>query len=55
MGIVIWLIGMFIFFAILYSIIQGAINNSRMARDIEEIKELLQTLVRDKTNNSPPR
>ncbi|WP_245946882.1 DUF4269 domain-containing protein [Paenibacillus cellulosilyticus] len=50
----IWLIVTFIGYYLLYSIIKGAINNSRMARDIGEIKDLLKALTQDKINSSPP-
>jgi len=47
-AIIIWLIGLFIFFFILYNVIQSALDNTTMARNIQEIRDLLSDLKLDK-------
>ncbi|MBU5443586.1 zinc ribbon domain-containing protein [Paenibacillus sp. MSJ-34] len=37
----VWLIGVFVFFAILYQVIQSAIDQSKMARNIQDIRDML--------------
>jgi len=41
---IIWLIGSFIFFFVLYLIIQSAIDNSTMAKNIQSISDTLEQL-----------
>jgi len=41
-AIFIWLIGMVIFFFVLFNVIQHALNTSDVAKDLAEIKSLLQ-------------
>lgn len=36
-----WLIGIFIFFAVLYQVIQSAIDQSKMAANIQDIRDML--------------
>lgn len=38
-----WLISAFVFFFILYSVIQSAIDRSKMAKNIQEIRDFLLT------------
>lgn len=51
MALVLWCIGMFIFFFILYYVVQGAINNSRVASNLDDIKQLLKIIAQDKMQN----
>jgi hypothetical protein len=41
LAVIVWLLGMLIFFFILYNIIQHALNTSDLAKTAKEIKELL--------------
>lgn len=43
-AVIIWLIGMIIFFFFLNWVIQAAIDNSTMAGNIQEIRDLLQEM-----------
>ncbi|WP_123040523.1 hypothetical protein [Cohnella candidum] len=43
-AVIIWLIGMIIFFFFLYLVVQSAIDNTTMAGNIQEIKDLLQEM-----------
>jgi len=51
-AVIVWLVGTFIFFFLLYNVIQHALNTSNVAQQLKEIKELL---ARDaKTSGSLP-
>ncbi len=54
LAILIWLIGMFIFFFILYNVIQHALNTSDAARDLAEIKQLLRERAAGRSNAPAP-
>jgi hypothetical protein len=43
-AIVVWIVSSFIFFIILYNVIRHALDNSKLINEVEEIKELLNTL-----------
>ncbi|WP_372633582.1 hypothetical protein [Cohnella sp.] len=53
-AIVIWLIGMVIFFFILFNVIQHALNTSEMAKDLSEIKRLLREQAASRSTAAPP-
>jgi|GEM_PF-268068 len=50
-----WAIGLFIFFFILYYVVLGAINNSRVASSLDDISRLLRIIAQDKMQNMPHR
>ncbi|XID94861.1 hypothetical protein ACF3MZ_10220 [Paenibacillaceae bacterium WGS1546] len=50
-SIIIWLFGLFVFFFLLYNVIQYAINQSDLAKNVQEIKELL----KNQMSGSPER
>jgi len=53
-AVVFWFIGMFIFFFILYNVIQHALNTSEMAKDLSEIKQLLREQAASRPTPPPP-
>ncbi|MBD3922182.1 DUF4269 domain-containing protein [Paenibacillus sp. PR3] len=50
-----WALGLFIFFFILYYVVKGAINNSRVASNLDEMNRLLKIIAQDKMQNLPLR
>lgn len=48
-------LGLFIFFFILYYVVKGALNNSRIASNLDEMNRLLKIIAQDKLQNLPLR
>lgn len=51
MGIVMWLIGLVIFYFIIYSAVQGAINKSELNETLKEVRRLLEQKNMNESND----